>query len=253
MDSRAGLYPKGQCQAEFSGIVAFMGEDLVGPSRARDILSNFGWLSRQPEEFQEEVYKRAVPVKFSAGGVLYRVGDAPGGIYGFVSGAVVVDVAPPNATPQILHVMTPGSWTGEGSFLSREPRRIGLQAAIETSAIYLTLDSMDQMAGRDPMATRRFTQILLGNLDIVLRAFYDLQDADEHRRIARALRRVAAMENTPIPLAQAALGMLSNASRKTVNAALRRFEKSGWVRTGYRSVVITDLKALSRFAEAPRD
>jgi CRP-like cAMP-binding protein len=224
---------------------------LVGPSRARDILSSLGWLSRQPEEFQEDLYRRAVPVRFEGGDVIYRVGDPPGGIYGFVSGAVVVDVAPPNATPQILHVMTPGSWTGEGSFLSREPRRIGLQAAIDTCAIYLTLDSMDQMAGRDPLATRRFTQILIGNLDIVMRAFYDLQDADDHRRVARALRRVVAMENTPIPLAQSALGMLSNTSRKTVNAALQRFATSGWVRTGYRSVIITDLDALSRFAEGP--
>ena len=33
-------------------------------------------------------------------------------------------------------------------------------AAIDTAAIYLPLDCMDQMAGRDPMATRRFTQIL---------------------------------------------------------------------------------------------
>jgi hypothetical protein len=32
-----------------------------------------------------------------------------------------------------------------------------------------------------------------------------------------------ALENTPIRLAQAALGMLANASRKTVNAALHRF------------------------------
>jgi hypothetical protein len=43
--------------------------------------------------------------------------------------------------------------------------------------------------------------------------------------------------------------MLSNASRKTVNAALQRFEKSGWVKRGYRSVTITHMKRLTRFAE----
>jgi hypothetical protein len=31
---------------------------------------------------------------------------------------------------------------------------------------------MDQMVGRDPMAIRRFTQIAMLNLDIVLRAFH---------------------------------------------------------------------------------
>jgi CRP-like cAMP-binding protein len=222
---------------------------VVGPSRARDILSSIGWLSRQPEEFQSDVFKRAVPVRYPAGDVIYRAGDPPGGVYGIVSGAVIVNAAPPNASPRLLHVLTPGAWIGEGSFLSREPRRVGLQAAIDTAAIYLHIDSMDQMAGRDPMATRRYTQILLMNLDIVIRAFYDLQEPDEHRRVARSLCRVATMENTPIPLAQSALGLLANASRKTVNAALHRFAKAGWVKTGYRSITVSDLRGLSRFAE----
>jgi len=228
-------------------------DEVVGPSRARDILSSIGWLSRQQEEFQAEIFKRAVPVKFSAGDVIYRLGDPLGGIYGIVSGAVVVTVAPRDALPHLLHLLTPGAWIGEGCFLGREPRRVGLQAAIDTSAIYLPIDSMDQMAGRDPMATRRFTQILLMNLDIVMRAFYDLQEPDEHRRIARSLRRVIAMENTPIPLAQSALGMLANTSRKTVNAALQRFAEAGWAKTAYRSVTVTNLKGLSRFAEGEID
>jgi CRP/FNR family cyclic AMP-dependent transcriptional regulator len=222
---------------------------VIGPSKARDILSSIGWLSKQPEKFQAEVFKRAVLIKGRTGEVIYRIGDSVGGIYGVVSGAVTVSVAPPNATPQLLHVMTPGGWTGEGSFLSREPRRVTLQAAIESTCAYLPLDAMDQMATRDPMATRRFTQILVMNLDIVLRAFYELQEPDEHRRIAYALRRIASIENAPIPLAQSALGVLSNASRKTVNATLQQFNEAGWVETAYRSVTITDLAALGRFAE----
>jgi CRP-like cAMP-binding protein len=126
-------------------------------------------------------------------------------------------------------------------------------AAIDTAAIYLPLDCMDQMAGRDPMATRRFTQILAMNLDIVMRAFYDLQDPDEHRRIARVLRRVASMRNSVVPLAQAELGVLANTSRKTVNAALKRLAREGWVRAGYRTVTITDIERLDRFADGDPD
>ena len=226
---------------------------MVGPSRARDVLFSIGWLSLQPEPFQDEVYRRSLPVKFSAGQVVYRIGDALGGIYGFISGAVVVNVAPPNELPNPLHVLTPGSWTGEGSFLSRQPRRVTLQAAMDSAAVYLPLEQMDQIAVHDPLATRRFTQIVMMNLDLVLLAFHDLQEPDEHHRIARTLRRIVAMENTPIPLTQSALGLLSNASRKTVNTALRRFAEAGWVKTGYRSVVITDLGGLRRFAESATD
>jgi CRP-like cAMP-binding protein len=125
-----------------------------------------------------------------------------------------------------------------------------LRAALDTNAVYLPLEAMDQMAARDPLALRYFVQVMIINLDIVMRASYDLQDPDENRRIARALRRVMTLENTPIPLAQAALGILANTSRKTVNAALQRFEKSGWVKRGYRSITITNMKRLTQYAES---
>jgi CRP-like cAMP-binding protein len=235
-----------------SGLPAWE-DDLVGPSRARDVLTSVGWLSRQPEPFQDEVFRHAVPVQYAAGDVIYRFGDRPGGIYGFVTGAAIASMAPGRSIPHILHVLTPGGWTGEGPFLSREPRRIELRAALDTKAVYLPLEVMEQMTARDPHVIRNFVQILILNLDVVLQASYDLQDPDEHRRIARALRRLQAFENTPIPLSQAALGMLSNTSRKTVNAALRRFEKSGWVKRGYRAITITGMNRLVKFAEATPD
>lgn len=228
-------------------------ESLVGPSRARDILSSLGWLSRQPEAFQDEVFRRSIPVRYSAGDVIYRLGDPPGGIYGVVSGAVIASVAPPRALPHIVHVLTSGGWIGEASFLSREPRRVELKAALDTHAVYLPLEALDLMSARDPQSLRNIVQILMVNLDIVLCAFHDLQDPDEHRRIARALRRIMALENTPIPLSQAAIGILANASRKTVNAALQRFEKSGWVKRGYRAITITNMKRLTQYAESGTD
>lgn len=228
-------------------------ESLIGPSHARTVLSSVGWLSRQPESFREEVFRRAVPVRYDAGDVIYHLGDPPGGIYGVVSGAMTASTAPPRAIPHILHVLTPGSWIGEGPYLARDARRVELRAVLDSKAVYLSLEVMDHMTARDPLVVRNFAQILMTNVDIVLHASYDLQDPDEHRRIARALRRIMTLENTPIPLAQAALGMLSNTSRKTVNAALQRFEKSGWVRRGYRAITITDMKRLVQFADNWQD
>jgi CRP-like cAMP-binding protein len=229
------------------------GEIVIGPSKARGVLSGVGWLAKQPKDFQANVFQRASLVQYAAGEVIYLIGDPLGGIYGVVSGAVLVMVAPPKATPQPMHVITAGGWIGEGPFLSRDPRRVGLRAATETQALYLPLDAMDQMASQDPTVIRPFTQILLINLDLLVRAFYDLQDPDEYKRIARSLRRVVASEGVPIPLTQTALGIMSNASRKTVNAALQRFEKAGWVKSGYRAITITDLEALREYAEGTSD
>ncbi len=222
---------------------------MVNLAKAKSVLTSVGWLSEQPEAFQSEVLRRAVLVRFAPGDVIYRLGDPLGGVYALVAGAVTVTTAPPAATPRLLHVGMPGSWIGEGCFLIREPRRVGMKAAIETWMMHLPLDAMDQIASNDPLAVRRFTKILMNNLDILVRAFYDLQNPDHDRRVALALLRVASRQGNVVPLSQSELGVMSNALRKQVNAALRRFAAEGWVKKGYRSIAIQDVEALRRFAE----
>lgn len=55
--------------------------------------------------------------------VVYHFGDDLGGIYGLVSG-VAVNAAPQIDAPQLIHMGVPGSWTGEDSYLIRQPRRL---------------------------------------------------------------------------------------------------------------------------------
>ncbi len=201
---------------------------LIGPSKARDLLASIGWLSEQPDEFQDQVFRRAVSVKYRAGEVIYRLGD-PGGRH--------------------LRFRQRGS--------HRERRAARCDAATDARADAGQLDrrgvvpeppaAPHRVAGRD-RHRRRLPAARADGPDGRTRPDGDApvhadpddesrpgaeapsttcQDPDEHRRIARALRRVAALEQVPIPLAQAALGMLSNTSRKTVNAALKRFAEEG--------------------------
>jgi CRP-like cAMP-binding protein len=91
--------------------------------------------------------------------------------------------------------------------------------------------------------------ILLINLDILVHAFYDLHKPDPFRRVAAALRRISRVDGMQIPLSQTELGLISNTSRKQVNAALQRFEAHGWLKKGYRSITVTSLSDLSQFAD----
>ncbi|PZQ46888.1 MAG: Crp/Fnr family transcriptional regulator [Rhodovulum sulfidophilum] len=221
---------------------------MAAPAEARAVLSAEGWLSRQAEAFQEEVYRRAGLVNVAAGDVIFRYGDALGGLYGIVSGALLVTIGPPEEGPRLLHVLGRGRWVGEGCFLVREPRRVGLQAATDAALLHLPLEAMDRMAADDPLMTmRRIVQVLMGNLDILARAYSDLQSLDPDRRIAAALLRLNANPGTPIRVSQADLGVLSGTSRKAVNAALRRFADDGLTTTAYRSVAVKDAARLKRF------
>lgn len=217
-----------------------------GPAEA--ILGSAGWLPRVPEPFRAEVLRRGILEDFAPGEAVYHFGDPPGGIYGLVSGTVAVNTSPATATPQLIHVGTPGFWTGEGSFLTRQARRIEMRAITQTRMMHLPLSAMDQLEAQDPRAVRYFAQVLMVNVDLLIRIINDLQHPNTERRIAAVLRRAGGDSTAPIPLSQTELGAMSNASRKQVNAALQRFAKEGWVSNNYRIITVLDGEALRRFA-----
>jgi CRP-like cAMP-binding protein len=216
-------------------------------AEAERIVSATGWLSLQPVQFRSEVLRRAEVLHFVAGDTIYRSGDSLGGIYGVVAGTMSVTSSPHDTAPILMHLGIPGMWTGEGCFFTRQPRRVGLRALVDTCMLHLPLDAMDQMAARDPGYVRNFAQILMTNVDTLLRIVHDLQQRDAARRIAAVLWRISP-GGSPIPLSQTELGIMANASRKQVNAALKSFEGLGWAKNSYRSITITGVAELRRFA-----
>jgi CRP/FNR family transcriptional regulator, cyclic AMP receptor protein len=225
-----------------------MSTTLIKRDTAESILRQNGWLSCQPEAFRSEVLRRSILLHFSPGQAIYRVGDDLGGIYGLVSGTVMVNTAPPDRVPQLINVGAHGAWTGEGCFLTRQPRRIELRALVETWLMYLPLDQMDQMASADPMVAHNFGQIIMSSVDALIRIIHDLQKVDPDRRIASVLQRSASIGKHSLPLTQTEIGTMARASRRQVNAALKRFAQNGWLETSYRSITILNAEKLRLFA-----
>lgn len=217
-------------------------------AKAEAVLCGAGWLSLQPEPFRAEALRRAALVDFSPGDKIFHFGASPGGIFGLVSGTLAVNTSPPTATPRLIHIGAPGFWTGEGSFLTRQPRRVELQAITETRMMHLPLHAMDQMEADDPRTLRCFAQILMLNVDILIRIVHDLQQPDTGRRIASVLIRVGSTGGKPVPLSQTMLGAMANASRKQVNAVLQQFAKAGWISNAYRAITVLEPERLRLFA-----
>jgi len=213
------------------------------------LMGTRGWLARHPEAFRAEVLERSRLIHLKADEVVFHLGDPAGGIYGLVSGTVSVSLAPAGATPELVMLGIPGNWTGEVCFLSRMPRRGELRAVVDTTMLHLPLAAMEEMARQDPDATRRFADILILSVEFLLRVVHDLQKPQAERRIASVLQRTTGIGEIPIPLSQTQIGAMANASRKQVNAALKRFTQAGWLSNTYRAVTISDVESLRRFAE----
>lgn len=221
---------------------------LIKRDAAEAILRQNGWLSYQPEMFQAEVLRRSILMHLEPGELIFGFGDEMGGIYGLVSGTATINTAPPNHVPQLINVGAPGAWAGEGCFLARQPRSVELRALVETWLMYLPLEQMDDMADLDPMVAYNFGQVVMTNVDALIRVIHDLQRIDPDRRIASVLQRAGCIGERPLPLTQSEIGTMARASRKQVNAALKRFADNGWVKTSYRSVTILDSEKLRLFS-----
>ncbi|WP_454857824.1 Crp/Fnr family transcriptional regulator [Rhizobium binxianense] len=217
--------------------------------KAEQVMSQGAWLASMTEPFRKELLRHAHLQKFAPDQIIYRYGDAAGGMYGLVAGSLTINSAPPDATPRLIHLGMPGTWTGEGPFLTGQPRRIELKALGGAWMMHVPLDALEQMAARDPGVSRAIGTNTVFTVDVLVRIVHDLQKRSVGRRIASVLQRAGWLGDMPIPLSQSDLGVMANASRQQVNLAMQRFAEAGWVNYSYRSVTVINPQALRQFSE----
>nr|WP_292769435.1 Crp/Fnr family transcriptional regulator [Mesorhizobium sp.] len=215
-------------------------------------MSQGPWLESMAGSLRETLLRHAQLLKFAPGQIIYRYGETGGGMYGLVAGSLTVNAAPPDAAPRLIHLGKPGTWTGEGPFLTGQPRRIELRALGDSWLMYLPLEAMEQMAARDPAFPRAIGFNTALTIDLLVRIVHDLQKRDVGHRIASILDRASWLGDMPVPLSQTDLGIMANASRQQVNATMQRFASHGWVRYTYKSVTIIEPQALRRFSEGDK-
>ncbi len=217
--------------------------------QAQRVMKEGSWLAHMGEPFQTNLLRNAHLLKFAPDQVIYRHGDNGGGMYGLVAGSLTINSAPPGMTPQLIHLGMPGTWTGEGPFLTGQPRRIEMRALGVAWMMHVPLDALEQMAAQDARVVRAIGVNTAFTVDVLVRIIHDLQKRDVARRIAAVVERGGWLGNMPIPLSQSDLGVMANASRKQVNAAMQRFTSAGWVTSTYRSITVTNPQALRKFSD----
>ncbi|EOT1929471.1 Crp/Fnr family transcriptional regulator [Serratia marcescens] len=217
--------------------------------KAEYIVCQRGWLSNMSETFRKRLLQHAQLLKFDAGEIIFKPGDPAGGIYGMVAGTVIVSTAPPDAKPRLIHVALPGGWTGEDSFLTRQPRRIELVTQSETWVMHVPLETMEHMAQADSEYIRAFGVISVMSSDSLLRIVHDLQKKSVSARIASVLHRMYWTTDVPVYVSQENLSIIANTSRKQANSIVQKFVAAGWVEIRYRSITVTNPSALRQHAE----
>lgn len=214
-----------------------------------------GWLAAQPAPFRAALLRRGTRAGFARGEAVFHVDDAPGGIYGVVSGSFGVYAATRDAGPTLGHVMHPGGWFGHGPVFTRSPRVLSFRALEPSVALHVPLAVLSDVVGADPAAALCLGALANANVDAAVAAVADLLIRRADRRVAAVLLRAAgahpgggAPATTDLALSQADLGDMANVSRHLANRTLANFEAQGWVARRYGGILLLDPEALHMFA-----
>lgn len=200
------------------------------------------WFAALPFEVRDTMLRHAEPQRLRRGEMLFRQGDAPGGLYGVLRGALKISTLREDGREAILGVVEAGTWLGEISLIDQLPRTHDATAVGACELLVLPAAVFHQL-----MANAAFARAVAALLATRLRMSYSMiEDATLRSTRARVVRRLlllahgdAAMASSArgaISVSQEALAMMLGISRQTLSKELKLLERVGAIRIGYRSI-----------------
>jgi CRP/FNR family transcriptional regulator, cyclic AMP receptor protein len=182
--------------------------------------------------------------------VLFTAGDPSDTLILVISGRVKVVVRSADGAELTLTVIQPGGIFGEISIADGGPRSADAEALEDCRLLLVPIGLIAELCSRVPAVTETVMSSLAATLRRLTEAASDLVFLDLPRRVAKVLLGQPRGDDGVIELkmSQEELAHQVGGSRQSVNAALRGFERRGWIEVRDRAVTLRQAEALARFA-----
>jgi CRP/FNR family transcriptional regulator, cyclic AMP receptor protein len=187
---------------------------------------------------------------FRRGQVVFTAGDPSDTLIVVVAGSVKVVVRSADGGELTLTVIRPGGLFGELSVADSGPRSADAEALEECRLLLVPRDAVADICSRVPAVAYALTLSLAAMLRRLTEETSDLVFLDLPRRVAKTLLGQPRGEDGVVQLrmSQEELAHQVGGTRQSVNAALRGFERRGWIELHGRAVTVRQAAALGRFA-----
>jgi CRP-like cAMP-binding protein len=233
-----------------------------------EILSSRGWLAEIDPALAAAVVEAGRIVTLGKGETVYRPEDSPGGMYGVVEGGILMSAFGRDGLPLPGHIARRCHWFGYGSVLDKQRRSMMTVANEPSVVLHVPLAEFERLREEFPTAGRAFGKLATLGEALYLATVADLLIRNTDVRLAAVLLRVSGAERPPyfpgdwpadheadrwadprgVPLTQALLADLANASPHTVARFVDRATRAGWIDWRYGRVRIRDVAGLAAFA-----
>jgi CRP/FNR family transcriptional regulator, cyclic AMP receptor protein len=189
---------------------------------------------------------------FRRGQVVFTRSDPGDTVIVVVSGRVKVTVRSADGGELTLAIIHPGGLLGELGVVDGGPRSADAETLEACQLLLIPRDAVRDLCARVPSAAQALTTSIAATLRRLTEATADLVFLDLPRRVAKVLLSQPRGDDGIIRpgLSQEELAHQVGSTRQSVNAALRGFERRGWIEMHDRAVAVKQPDALARFAGA---
>jgi len=189
---------------------------------------------------------------FRRGQVVFTRSDPGDTVIVVVSGRVKVTVRSADGGELTLAIIHPGGLLGELGVVDGGPRSADAETLEESQLLLIPRDAVRDICTRVPSAAQALTSSIAATLRRLTEATADLVFLDLPRRVAKILLGQPRGDDGIVRfrMSQEELAHQAGSTRQSVNAALRGFERRGWIEMRDRAVIVKQPDSLSRFAGA---
>lgn len=183
---------------------------------------------------------------YTPGQLIYLQDTEAQQFYYILSGTVKVFISSDEGNERTLTLHRAGSLIGEAAFFDRQPRVSSAVAVTRCELVSVDRARLSEVFAAHPDLAVSMLEYLARTVRL-LSGHVDGAFLSADRRVARHLLSLP-VEDGMVPSTHEEIGFSVGVSRVTVSRVLGDFERKGWLRTGYRSVVLLDRGALERHA-----
>jgi CRP-like cAMP-binding protein len=187
---------------------------------------------------------------FRRGQLVCSTGDPGDTLIVVVSGRVKVAIRSADGGELTLGTVGPGGTLGEVSVADGGPRSADVETLEDSRLLLLPREQLQVLCARVPSLGNALASSVAATLRRLTEATSDLVFLDLPRRVAKVLLSQPRDSGGVIlpHLTQEQLANHAAATRQSVNAALRSFERRGWITVNGRAVTVQQPEMLARFA-----
>ncbi len=187
----------------------------------------------------------------SIGQMIYLQGTEAHEFYYVISGTVKCYISSPQGDERTLALHHGGELIGEASFFDRKPRVSSAVAVTPCQLVKVDRAHLEVIFSEHPHLAIHMLEYLARTIRL-LSVHVDGNFLKADQRVARYLLSQRQNKEGEISCTHEEIGGAIGASRVTVSRVLGEFERSGLVKTGYRTVTILEYKTLDDMIQNSR-